>query len=44
MYQRLARIHQLTGDVQTPRRHTSLVLALAVVGLQHNTAGQPRIG
>jgi purine catabolism regulator len=44
MYQRLARINQLIGDVQTPRRHTSLVLALAVAGLQHNTASQPRGG
>jgi purine catabolism regulator len=34
MYQRLARISQLIGDVQEPRRHTGLVLALAVAGLE----------
>jgi PucR family transcriptional regulator, purine catabolism regulatory protein len=36
MYQRLARIDQLIGDVHAPRRHTSLVLALAVAGLHLN--------
>ena len=34
MYQRLARISQLIGDVQEPRRHTGLVLALAVASLE----------
>lgn len=34
MYQRLARIGQLIGDVQAPRRHTGLVLALAVASLE----------
>ena len=42
MYQRLARVSQLIGDVQDPRRHTGLVLALAVAGLQRQTASQVR--
>jgi purine catabolism regulator len=41
LYQRLARIDQLIGDVHAPRRHTSLVLALAVAGLHHDTAERP---
>jgi PucR family transcriptional regulator, purine catabolism regulatory protein len=36
MYQRLARIGQLVGDVHTPRRHTGLVLALAVAALDND--------
>ncbi len=42
MYQRLARIGQLIGDVRAPRRHTNLVLALAVAALERDTAGGPR--
>lgn len=41
MYQRLARINQLIGDVQAPRRHTNLVLALAVAAMDHDTAKSP---
>ena len=34
LYQRLARIGQLIGDVHAPHRHTGLVIALAVAALE----------
>jgi purine catabolism regulator len=38
LYQRLARIVQLIGDVHAPRRHTGLVIALAVAALDPGEA------
>jgi purine catabolism regulator len=40
LYQRLARIGQLIGDVRVPRRHTGLVVALAVAALGPGEAYQ----
>jgi purine catabolism regulator len=37
MHQRLARIAALIGDIDDPRRHTNLVLALALTALPDNT-------